>query len=605
MSPGPAVARVEPDTAVIQGKLGIPAPARELVDRPRLDHLLAELIEHHHTVVVSATAGSGKTTAVAHALEHSDRPVAWLTVDATDRAPGRLLTYIEAALADPLPQLGGTVSGAMAAGIPHAEVAGLLAEAVGDEPIVLVLDELERLTDDSDAWPVIEALLRYAPPELHAVLISRRVMPAFLWGRGPWKSEVAVVGDADLAFNTAEAAAALRLHADTDVDAQGAIEATHGWVTGVLFEAWRATGHVAGSGGEADPLHGYLSTHMLNQLQPAERDFLVATSLLFEVTPKRAAALGQAEPAERMRALRRCHLPITWAPKGLVMRCHSRFREYLLDRLDEKDPGERRALRLAYAGLLADRGYVEEATEEFLAADALEEALEPAERAIVPIIERLDFPVAERWLKALEPVANDDGSQLAKAELMLALAQNDLRRGNAIADRLSAASRRDELVRRSATIGGLLGWCYLHAGRVEEARGLVELMEPGLGRDALRYGLGLWGFEPPIPRPELTGGPLDGLILIADYHYGRLVEIVGEGASGWMDVMAHPPRIGALRALGRTQEALELYEAARAHGVGTQRLEVSFGIEVLLDAGLLQQAGEALTRRRAHAAQAG
>src|SRR5690349_2695798 len=134
MSP---VARVEPDTAVVQGKLGIPAPAKELVDRPRLDHLLADLIDRHQTVVVSATAGSGKTTAVAAALGHSDRPVAWLTVDSTDSAPGRLLTYLEAALADALPYVGGTASAAMAAGIPHAEVAGLLAEAVGDEPVAL------------------------------------------------------------------------------------------------------------------------------------------------------------------------------------------------------------------------------------------------------------------------------------------------------------------------------------------------------------------------------------------------------------------------------------------------------------------------------------
>src|SRR6185295_11618117 len=97
--------------------------------------------------------------------------------------------------------------------------------------------------------------------------------------------------------------------------------------------------------------------------------------------------------------------------------------------------------------------------------------------------------------------------------------QNDLRRGNAIADRLAATGRRDELVRGSSIMAGLLAWCYLHAGRVEEARSLLELTEPGPNHDALRYGLGLWESAPPIPRPDLTGGPLDGLILIADYHY--------------------------------------------------------------------------------------
>ena len=93
MASGQAVARAEPDTAVIQAKLAIPAPAKELVARPRLDRQLARLIDTHRAVVVSATAGAGKTTAVASALGHLGLPVAWLTVDNTDSAPGRLVTY--------------------------------------------------------------------------------------------------------------------------------------------------------------------------------------------------------------------------------------------------------------------------------------------------------------------------------------------------------------------------------------------------------------------------------------------------------------------------------------------------------------------------------
>ena len=41
-------------------------------------------------------------------------------------------------------------------------------------------------------------------------------------------------------------------------------------MTGVLFEAWRASDHVIGLGGEADPLHGYLATEILDQLAPAD-----------------------------------------------------------------------------------------------------------------------------------------------------------------------------------------------------------------------------------------------------------------------------------------------------------------------------------------------
>jgi ATP/maltotriose-dependent transcriptional regulator MalT len=204
------------------------------------------------------------------------------------------------------------------------------------------------------------------------------------------------------------------------VDASDAVEATGGWVTGVLFEAWRSAGHVTGMGGESDPLHGYLATHILDQLQPAECEFLVRTALLDEVTAARAEALGEPDGGERLAALRGAHLPVGWDADG-AMRCHPRFREYLLARLGRRHAGERRALQLAHGRLLADEGHDEEATEELLRAGAPHEALDPARRAIVPVIERLDIPVAERWLKALAEVSPAGDAAFATAELMLGL----------------------------------------------------------------------------------------------------------------------------------------------------------------------------------------
>ena len=71
--------------------------------------------------------------------------MAWLTLDATDAAPGRLVTYLEAALTRRAPHVDGVGTGALARRIPHAEAAGLLSEAVGGTPLLLVVDELERL----------------------------------------------------------------------------------------------------------------------------------------------------------------------------------------------------------------------------------------------------------------------------------------------------------------------------------------------------------------------------------------------------------------------------------------------------------------------------
>ena len=170
---------------VIRRKITVPPLAERLVARRRIERLVAELIEEHPIVWVCATAGSGKTTAVAQALADTGRPVAWLTLDDTDTAAGRLLTYLEAALGIEVAEAQGVATQALAARLPHPEAAGLLAEATDGVPVLLVIDELERLADAREALAVIAALLRYAPGSMRVVLISRRELDLGLGPRRP------------------------------------------------------------------------------------------------------------------------------------------------------------------------------------------------------------------------------------------------------------------------------------------------------------------------------------------------------------------------------------------------------------------------------------
>ena len=246
-------------SAVIQSKLAVPPLGERLAARPRVSGLVAELLERHPLVLVTATAGAGKTTAVVQAAALLDRPTAWLTLDDTDAAPGRLLTYLEAALARRAPAASDVATNALAARIPHAEAAGLLAEAAAGVPMLLVVDGLEQFAGHDAALAVIGAPLRYAPPTLGIALLSRSDVGVDLGDRGAVGS-VATVGEAALAFTPEEAAEALERAGREGVDPARAVADTGGWVTGVLFEAWTVGRHVQGVGGEADPLHGYLAT---------------------------------------------------------------------------------------------------------------------------------------------------------------------------------------------------------------------------------------------------------------------------------------------------------------------------------------------------------
>lgn len=589
--------------AIIRTKCRVPPVSGAAVVRPRLARLIAELVAEHTPVAIYATAGAGKTTAVIQALPEIALPVAWLTVDDTDAAPGRLLTYLEAALAVPLPQVAGVASGALRQGIQHAEAAGLLAEAAGDHPVMLVLDELERLAAAPEALAVVRALLRYAPKTLRAILVSRREIGLEL-GSGAALGEAAALREHDLAFNVEEAADALARLGRGDIDPGRAVAVTGGWVAGVLFEAWRSEDHVIGLGGEADPLHGYLASQVLAGLPPEAREFLVTTSLLPEVTATRAQALGRTGAAEALAALRSHHLPVAWDADGRTMRCHPRFREYLLTLLERRPAADVVALRAAHGALLEAERHYEDAVEEYLRADALPAALRCAEVALDEVVERLDFRVAEGWLRALRPVAPPGDGALTRAELMLSFVGEHYAAAVAIADRLASLGEHEAVARRSERAASMMAWCYWHAGRVDDARRVIEQAEDGQDAAAIRYLLALVGDERTDP-PEFTGGPLDALIARVHYAHGRLRQVAEEPSSPWAAAVAAPWRINALRALGRTLEALELYET---YGV-TDGAPVWFHAivepDLMLDLGRVERAREALAKGRVLLREAG
>lgn len=583
---------------VIQRKLSVPPVAERLVSRPRVSELLAGLIADHGVVWVCATAGAGKTTAVVQALERVDRPIAWLTLDETDAAPGRLLTYLEAAVGTVVPAAAEVATGALAGRIPHAEAAGLLAEACGDAGLLLVIDGMEQLAGSAEALSVLSAFVRYAPESSRVALVTRVELPFHLQHPSSLP-RVASIGESDLAFTPAEAAEVLANAGHTTIDPARAVEVTGGWVTGLLFEAWRSNEHVVGVGGEADPLHGYLASQILRQLEPAERDFLEQTSLLDEVTAPRAEALGLRAAGDRLIALRAKHLPVSWVADGRGMRCHPRFREYLLERLQRRGGDEVRRVRLAYGELLLDEGLHEEAADHFLSLDAPDRALVAAELAIGGVIARMDFAVAERWIAELATVPGSAGGPLTEAELMLAIGREDFGRGGRIADGLAEAGIREAMARESSMAASMMAWCYWHLGRIEDARSVIAVAEPSAEVDALLYLLALVRHDARAGEPfapALTGSPLDALVMRVHYAHGRLPELTRSPTSSWAAAVSAPWRIGALRAMGRLEEALELYRAAPDGRWSQAWMHGIVGAELMIDLEALDETEEELRR---------
>src|SRR5436853_4403884 len=86
-----------------------PPPAKVVLRSHLLERLNAGL--HRKLTLIAAPAGCGKTTLLSAwvaGLQVSNRPVAWLSLDAGDSDPARFLTYLIAALRTVAPAPEGT-----------------------------------------------------------------------------------------------------------------------------------------------------------------------------------------------------------------------------------------------------------------------------------------------------------------------------------------------------------------------------------------------------------------------------------------------------------------------------------------------------------------
>jgi tetratricopeptide (TPR) repeat protein len=309
--------------------------------------------------------------------------------------------------------------------------------------------------------------------------------------------------------------------------------------------------------------------------------------MLGSVTAERAQALGVADAEARLARLRGRHLPASWLCPPLTMRCHPRFREYLLEQFTQTG-GARVAEAWRGVGRFArGEGYLEEAVEALLTAGALAEGAAVAESCIVSILERLDFEVARRWLAAFADVRPPGSLAFVTAELLIAAWTDTCADGVTIGDRLGELGQREEVARASSLAAALMAVSYAGRARHADARAVLAAATPSPETDAADYLLAIQGDEPIDEEPEvpaLTGGPLDVMILRSAYHHG-LIARVAEEPPPVSERTIEPWRVLAIGAMGQTARALEHYERAPERGAMWMA-----GAELMLDLGRAEEA---------------
>ena len=577
---------------MIRGKIVRPGRAERRVPRPRLARLVNELISSYGLVWVTATAGAGKTTAVVDACNDAIRAVAWLTLGPTEQSPGSLVTYLEQAVRHAMPELSPVATESLTQEVPHAEAAGVLAESLQGSDLLIVLDEVEWIADSKSCIDVLSIFLRYLPPDVDVVLISRSIIPLRL-GSSRFSDGAGLIGEYDLAFTVDEAKQALTLRGQDASLAASATEATGGWVAGVLFEAWRSPEHVYGSGGEADGLRGYLSSEIMSRLSAEQQYFLIVSSVLDDVSVARSEALGQVDAGEMMASLRRHGLPLTYSSDGLFIRYHPRFRDYLRAELELRGTDALRRIRARHGALLESEHRYDEAVDEYLAAGDHTSAFRAAEHGVMPVIRRLDLGIIERWIEVLDPKAVEQSVYLTYGQMLVFIDHERWGMAAKLADRLlELRGNRGTL---SPAIATEMAWCYYVVDRNDAARALTEMLGNEGMVEAVRYGTRVDMLDDPThyrDRPEDTNTFADVLLARIDHSHGRFTRVLERRHQ--TGVLFKASHISALRATGRLDEAFQLCRGADL----TEWTMVRYYVEVLADLGRPAEARAMLERGR-------
>ena len=361
-------------------KLRPPALPDHLVPRPRLDALLDRGVGGQvQLILVSAPAGSGKSTVLASWLAGRPEACAWLQVETSDSDPARFWAYVVQALTSAAPELSPQLTGVVASSAgDELVVVTALVNALSEleQPLVLVVDDY-HLIEAGAVHRGMERLAELSPPGLTLVLATRSDPPLRL-GRLRVRRQLLELRGDDLRFSAKEAPVLLGPAAALldDAGREALRERTEGWAAGLVLAGMSlartgdAGAFVEAFAGDDSLVVEYLRDEYLAALTAQDRQRLLETSLLEQLDGELVNAVtGSSEGADWLRRTAASNqLVIGLDATGTWFRYHHLLRDLLRLEARQVLAGRLPELHARAAACFAERGEHGRAIEHHLAA---------------------------------------------------------------------------------------------------------------------------------------------------------------------------------------------------------------------------------------------
>src|SRR5437588_1406091 len=343
-----------PSAFYLRTKLLPPRPAPEILARPRLiERLQANLTLP--VTLVTANAGSGKTTLIADFLRKQERPYVWYQLDRTDADPAVFLGYLAYGIQQRIPNFGESVFAYLQqsqelAQQPERAADVLLNEILEgiEQQMIIVLDDYHHLGSDTPVHAVLDRLIAYLPDVIHIVIISREIPPLSL-ARLRSQDSLSLVDRADLLFTDEETQELFRKVfglALTQQQLREYGERTHGWITALQLVRQVAQRQIGAERKPVDPLavlhqserdiFEYFAEEVFAAEPPEIQQFLMRIALLDRVEIETCARLfPEVRSSVVLPALVRGNVFMTVASDrtGEEYRLHPLFQSFLRRRL--------------------------------------------------------------------------------------------------------------------------------------------------------------------------------------------------------------------------------------------------------------------------------